>query len=136
MKYVLWFIGGAVLLGISLYFFITYLPTITTPVQPKIAATPTPEDLTAHETLVTYTQDGFSPQTVTIPINSSVMFRNLSSTTASVNSDDYPTNKLYPELNLGIFKKNQNLIVRITKAGIYTYHNQLNPKQTGKIIVQ
>ena len=135
MKYFVWLILGIIVLGVAGFFLITHNPTAKKQ-TPVVTATPTPEELTAHETLVTYTQDGFSPQTVSIPVNSSVKFSNLSSTTASVNSDDYPTNKLYPELNLGLFKKNQNLIARFTKPGTYTYHNQLNPKQTGKITVQ
>jgi plastocyanin len=134
MKYVVGFVLSILLLGVVLFFLINHLPGVQR--APKISPTPTPEKLTEHETLVTYTQDGFSPSVVTIPSGSSVRFTNLSTTTASVNSDNYPTNKLYPELNLGRFEKKESIIVNLKKAGTYTYHNQFNPKQTGKIIVQ
>jgi plastocyanin len=136
MKYVLGFIVGFVILSVVIYAFVTHLPGVNTAPPPKISPSPTPQKLTINETLVTYMKDGFSPSTVTIPVNTSVKFTNTSTISVSVNSDDYPTNQLYPQLNLGIMEKNESKIVRLTKTGIYTYHNQLNPKQTGKIIVQ
>ncbi len=105
----------------------------------KVTPTPIEEvikQLKAKETDVTITATGFSPATVTIPVNSSVRWTNTTKTDVSVNSDDYPTNKKYPALNLGSFSASQSVILLFTKPGVYTYHNQYNPEQKGTITVQ
>ncbi len=88
------------------------------------------------ENMITLTDSGFSPNNITIKEGVAIRWKNSSSAAASVNSDDYPTNRLYPELNLGKFEKNQTLVHVFTKAGTYKYHNQMRPQNTGTIIVQ
>lgn len=88
------------------------------------------------EVAVTLTRDGFKPQTVTLAVGGAVRWSNQSgSNNASVNSDDYPTNRLFPELNLGKFSAGSTLVHIFTHAGTYTYHNQFSHTQTGTIIV-
>ncbi len=86
--------------------------------------------------LVTLTKSGFSPATLTIKANSRVAWVNNSGQAASVNSNDHPTHKLYPPLNLGLFNSGSSVQLVFDKAGTYKYHNHLNPAQTGTIIVQ
>jgi len=88
------------------------------------------------EDSVILTKNGFSPNTINIDVNTAVRWINNSGEDASVNSDDYPTNRLYPELNLGRFKDGQTMVHIFTKPGTYTYHNHLKPEQTGKVIVK
>jgi plastocyanin len=88
------------------------------------------------ENTVTLTSSGFSPQELTIKPGQAVRFKNASLVPASVNSDDYPANRKYPELNLGKFAPNQTLVHVFTKAGKYTYHNQMLPQNVGTIIVK
>ena len=105
----------------------------------KITPTPIEEvikQLKAKETDIVITAAGFSPATVTVPANSSVRWTNTTKSDVSVNSDDYPTNKKYPELNLGSFSASQSVILLFTKPGVYTYHNQYKPEQKGTITVQ
>ena len=87
------------------------------------------------EQIVNLTGSGFNPQTLTIKTGTVVVWINKSAAAGSVNSDSYPTNLLFPLLNLGRFDNGASVATTFTKAGKYTYHNQLNPGQTGTIIV-
>jgi hypothetical protein len=89
-----------------------------------------------EESLVLLSDGGFAPKEITIKTGMAVRWRNGMNTEASINSDNYPTNRLYPELNLGRFKTGQTLVHIFTKAGTYTYHNQMNKDQTGTVIVK
>jgi len=82
------------------------------------------------------TTSGFTPQTITIKPGTRIVWLNQSGTTGTVNSDNYPTNTLYPFLNLGRFDDKTNVSVMFTKTGKYTYHNALNLDQKGEIDVE
>lgn len=88
------------------------------------------------ENTVTLTASGFAPTELTIKVGQAVRFKNASLVSASVNSDDYPANRKFPELNLGKFAPNQTLIHVFTKAGKYSYHNQMLPQNVGTIVVK
>ncbi len=100
----------------------------TTPTPTKTQEAPTAS--------VNVTSSGFEPQTITVKKRTMIIWTNQSGTIVTVNSDDYPTNLLFPALNLGQFASGSNVSVMLTKAGTYTYHNQLAPEQKGKIVVQ
>jgi plastocyanin len=87
-------------------------------------------------TTIKVTASGFNPQTIKIQKGTIVIWVNQSGADASVNSDDHPTNLLYPELNLGRFSNGSSMTVSFNKTGKYTYHNELNLDQKGTIIVQ
>ncbi|HSX09480.1 MAG TPA: cupredoxin domain-containing protein [Candidatus Saccharimonadales bacterium] len=78
---------------------------------------------------------GFSPKTVIISAGSAVVWKNVSGSQETVNSDNYPTNQLHKELNFGIFNNGSSVVYTFTKPGIYGYHNQLHHEQQGKVIV-
>jgi plastocyanin len=88
------------------------------------------------ETTVTLTNKGFEPANITIKSGETVKWINKSgSEKASVNSDNYPTNNLYPEINLGQFGKGSFLVHIFYKPGTFTYHDQFNLKNTGTVVV-
>lgn len=87
--------------------------------------------------VITITKDGFSPNTITLHVGSSVRWVNESNTDkVSVNSDNYPDNKLYKELNLGQFNRESSVMHTFLAPGTYTYHNQFAPNQTGTIVIK
>jgi plastocyanin len=88
------------------------------------------------EVTVTLDKNGFSPKVVTINAGSAIMWTNKSGDKQTVNSDNYPTNQLYRELNFGIFANGSTVTYTFTKPGVYGYHNQLNHTQMGKVIVE
>jgi len=87
------------------------------------------------EANITLDKNGFSPNTVTIQVGSAVRWKNESGEKQTVNSDNYPTNQLYRELNFGVFSNGSSVTHTFTTPGTYGYHNQFHPKQTGKITV-
>jgi len=97
----------------------------------KISTPPTYQKAT-----VTLSASGFNPTTLTVKKGTIIIWTNKSGVDGSVNSDDYPTNLLYPKLNLGRFSDGSSMTVLLEKSGKYTYHNELNLNQKGIIIVQ
>lgn len=85
---------------------------------------------------VSVTDSGFDPQTLRVKKGTIVTWVNNSSGNASVNSNDYPTNRLYPFLNLGEFSRDSSVQVTFDKPGTYGYHNYLKPDQKGTVIVE
>jgi len=128
-----YFIGIAVLgiLIIGITFLKNYMPLhLSTNKTAMHKPAPLPKEAT-----VILNKNGFSPATVTIKVGSAVRWKNESGSQQTVNSDNYPTNQLHKELNFGIFANNSSVAHTFTKAGTYGYHNQLNHKQAGKVIV-
>jgi plastocyanin len=87
---------------------------------------------------VTLTSSGFVPQSLTIKAGARVMWLNKSGVVGTVNSDNYPTNLLYPFLNFGQFNNDSSFSTIFVKPGTYTYYNFLsqNQNQKGTIIVK
>lgn len=130
----------AILAG-GVFFYIKKRSTPAPQVQiPKIETTTAPttaqENPVATQNLVTLTTDGYSPQTLTIKVGTTVTWLNNSGDVATVSSDPHPTHTDFPALNLGKFSNGQKLTLTFDKAGTYKYHNHLNPSQKGTIIVQ
>lgn len=89
-----------------------------------------------NEATVEVTENGFDPASVTVKVGAEVEWENKTNATANVSSDDHPTHKLYPLLNLGSFDKGKSVSVVFDKAGTYTYHNHLSPSMTGTVVVE
>jgi len=85
---------------------------------------------------VTVTNIGFEPQTINIKAGQRIVWTNKSGGDVTVNSDSHPTHLLWPFLNLGQFADGSSVSEVFEKAGKYTYHNHLNPSQTGTVIVE
>lgn len=94
--------------------------------------TPT-QTVTSKEIKLTAT--GFEPKTVTVKQGTMVRWVNESGKDGTVNSDPYPYNSMWKFLNLGTFPDKSGVSLIFDKVGVYTYHNQLSPDQTGTINV-
>lgn len=71
----------------------------------------------------------FGPQTLTVPVGTTVVW---------TNSDDIPHTSVSTE---GLFKSkvldtDEKFSYTFTKAGTYPYYCTIHPKMTGKIVVQ
>lgn len=87
------------------------------------------------ENMISLTNQGFSPSTITVKTETPVIWRNDTKDVASINSADHPTHLIYPKLNLGEFASGQFLTIAFDKPGTYRYHNHYNPEKTGAIVV-
>jgi plastocyanin len=107
-----------------------------TEITEKTTSTPSVAKLIDDTQNVSLSAMGFGPKIINIKPGTRVLWANRSGLKASVNSDPYPTNSNWSFLNLGVFDNGQSLSVIFEKSGTYTYHNQLNPNQTGIVIVK
>lgn len=81
------------------------------------------------------TDDGYSPNLLTVNVGTKVTWINNSSAVGSVNSSVHPTHEDYAPLNLGDFDLGESLTLVFNEVGTYKYHNHLNPTQFGTIEV-
>lgn len=79
---------------------------------------------------------GFKPKELIVKAGTKITWINRSGKSATVDSDDHPTHKLFPFLNLGQFANGASVQVVFDKPGTYIYHNHFDASQTGRITVQ
>ncbi len=120
-----------IFLALMLVALTTFFTKKSPPTEQKSIVNSVPKEIS-----ISLTDQGFQPNTIEIKPGTAVRFSNNSSNDkASVNSDDYPENKKFPELNLGVFQKGSTLTHIFKSPNTYTYHDQFNPEHTGTIIV-
>jgi len=86
--------------------------------------------------VVTFTDSGFSPKTVTVSSGSTVAFMNESTGGMWVASDVHPTHQLLPGFDAQkSVAKGGSYEYTFTKVGTWTYHNHVAPTQTGTVVV-
>ncbi len=138
----LYVVIGAILYGLIYYFVFARRGSYNNNergeyASPTTASKTTPAQSPAQQqNIITLTQNGWSPATLTIKTGQTVTWINKSGQTATVNSNPHPTHTAYPPLNLGSFSNGGSLSLTFPTPGTYGYHNHLNPGQTGIIIVQ
>lgn len=84
--------------------------------------------------LVTYTDDGFTPSTITVARGTTVLFVNESSGSMWVASAVHPTHQVLPgfdQLSAG-----ERYTYTFEQEGSWKYHNHLAPSQTGTVVVE
>lgn len=86
--------------------------------------------------IVKVTNNGFEPRSINAKLGDKIIWSNTTSGDVTVNSDAHPIHDLYPFLNLGEFKSGQTVRVILREQGKFSYHNHLNPSQTGTITVK
>ena len=119
-------------------------------VTPKQGEGATPEE-EKEEYIVTNTDSGFSPMTITIKIGESITFKNESSQAVWPASALHPTHTVYPGSDIkkcgtaeesSIFdackgiEKGEKWAFIFSSPGMWKYHDHLNPSHFGTIIVK
>jgi len=105
----------------------------------------------ANQDTITYTDDGYSPNTLHVPIGTTVTFKNDSSRQMWTASDVHPTHTEYDDTSLGkhcpdttgtVFdecegvKPGNSWSFTFTKPGSWNYHNHLFASDIGTIVVE
>ena len=86
---------------------------------------------------VTYSDDGFSPVTVTINAGEYVTWINNSSDRMWVSSDPHPTHTNLPGFDqMEALGPGTNWSHTFTLPGTHTYHNHTNPSMKGTVVVR
>lgn len=85
---------------------------------------------------VSYTAEGFQPNTITIKAGQSVTWTNNSSDDVWIASNPHPTHTDYPGFDeLKGMSNGEGYSFTFTKVGKWGYHNHLNPSQQGTVVV-
>lgn len=121
-------------------------PNITPPVSP---ATTVPESTTTPpvslQNVVTYSDAGFSPASLTVKKGDTVVFKNTASDGVHVASNPHPTHDGYPTTggcvsstfdSCATTEPGQSWSFKFDIVGSWGYHNHLNPSERGTIVVQ
>ena len=102
----------------------------------EVSTTPAAMEANSQVTNVILGDAGFVPKDIAVKAGTTVVWINKSGKAATVNSDDHPTHRLYPFLNLGEFPNSSSLQVVFDKAGKYGYHNHNNASETGTVTIE
>jgi len=86
--------------------------------------------------VITYSNNGFSPQTLSVKSGDTVTIKNTSSNSLQFNSAVHPQHTDNPELNVGVVAAGESQTLKVTTKGTIGYHNHLNPGDTGTLTVQ
>lgn len=99
----------------------------------------------AQDHIITYTDTGYSPNTLQVKVGTTVTFKNGSSRSMWVASGVHPTHRLYPTTGgcLGStfdacrgIQPGDSWPFTFDIAGTWKYHNHLKPSDAGTIIVE
>jgi len=117
-------------------------------VPASIAGTPVYEEQSTSQTqmtdkggvatrsVVTYTDTGFAPLTITVKSGSIVTFVNESTRSMWVASDMHPTHQLLPGFDQKVsVARGQTFEYTFTKVGTWRYHNHQSPSDTATVVV-
>lgn len=87
-----------------------------------------------QEAMIAYSENGFSPASVTVKLGAKVKFVNQGTASMWVASAMHPTHQIYPEFDQKT--TGNEYTFEFTKAGSWNYHNHVNPGHYGKVIVE
>jgi plastocyanin len=106
--------------------------------QPSTSQTETTTETTDQSVAAAITYDGssFSPDKITVKSGDKITVKNTSSITVEFDSDPHPVHSDNTELNIGIISPGNSMTFTVDKTGTWSYHNHLDPGQTGTIVVQ
>lgn len=90
----------------------------------------------AEEVTITYTNNGYSPKTVTVKAGGKVTVKNDSSRNMQFDSDPHPAHTDNQELNAEVVKAGESETFTVMRTGTFGYHNHLNASETGTIIAK
>ncbi|OGI60979.1 hypothetical protein A2641_01655 [Candidatus Nomurabacteria bacterium RIFCSPHIGHO2_01_FULL_37_25] len=112
---------------------------------------PTSQTPEVKENLVTYSNSGYSPSTLTIKKGETVTFKNQSSNSMWTASAKHPTHVVYSGTSLSehcpdpdntafdtctSIEPGDSWSFKFDISGTWKYHNHLNPADTGTIVVE
>lgn len=109
----------------------------TTSATSRSSTSPRPSsNQSATENTITYSDNGFSPATLTVTSGTKITIKNNSSGPLQFDSNPHPQHTDDPELNVGPIEPGSSATVTVTQTGSHAYHNHLNASDTGTIIVE
>ncbi len=87
------------------------------------------------EATITYSDDGYSPASLTVKSGATVTIKNTSSSSIQFDSDPHPAHTANQELNVGSVAPGESKTFTPTTKGSHAYHNHFDSSQTGVLVV-
>lgn len=142
-------ITGIVLVvaGVGLLFWALSGPSAKAPAVDESPASPTVEQqeaaeeesseeaVIAEETTIVFTDEGFSPEELTVTEGTVVRVKNESSQRVQFSSDDHPTHRLNEGMNLPILAPGESDTFIAGPVGVHGFHDHINAQFVGTITV-
>lgn len=85
---------------------------------------------------ITFTDSGFSPSTLTVKSGTVVTVVNNSSQSLQFSSDDHPTHREDPEINMDVLASGEKGTFTATTTGTHSFHDHLDDSKVGTLIVE
>lgn len=84
---------------------------------------------------ITFTNDGFSPGTLTVKKGTVVTVKNNSSMSVQFSSDDHPTHTINQGMNLPVLAAGASATFTADETGTFGYHDHIDASKTGTLVV-
>lgn len=106
---------------------------------PSTTTQPAPNDESAstesQTATITFSDDGFTPSTLTVKKGAKVTVQNNSSKSVQFSSANHPTHTENPEMNLRTLAPGESASYTASTVGTHGYHDHIDESKTGKVIV-
>ena len=99
------------------------------------ADTSAPSEDTAQQATITFTNTGFSPNTLTVKKGTTVTVVNSSDTDVQFSSDNHPTHRANPEMNMMELSPGNKASFTANTVGTHGFHDHIDDSKTGTLIV-
>lgn len=90
---------------------------------------------TAEMATITFTNDGFSPSTLTVKKGTKVTVVNNSNDPVQFSSDDHPTHREDPEINMETLQPGESGSFTVSTVGTHGFHDHIDDSKTGTLVV-
>lgn len=94
------------------------------------------ETAATSETTIRFTDEGFDKSEYTSKAGEAVTVKNESSVDVEFSSDDHPTHRENPELNMETLAPGESGTFTPPGAGTYAFHDHINDQYTGTLVVK
>jgi plastocyanin len=84
---------------------------------------------------ITFTDDGFSPEEITVKKGTVVTVKNESTNQVQFSSDEHPTHRDNTEMNLMTLSPGETDSYTATVVGTWKYHDHIDESKTGTVTV-
>ncbi len=84
---------------------------------------------------ITFTNEGFSPETLTVKAGTVVTVKNESDDSVQFSSDDHPTHRENTEMNMKTLASGQSGTFTAKTVGTHGFHDHINDSKVGTLVV-
>ena len=85
---------------------------------------------------IVFTNQGFAQPSYTFPAGMAIRVHNQSSKDMQFSSDDHPTHRKTPELNMEVLPAGESGTFTPPAKGTYGFHDHINARYKGALIIQ